>query len=252
MDKIIEYYDNGRIKVYGYCSNGIKERQWVWFYDNGEIERLSYYKKGQLHGSEMVFNTKGEAMSATVYSQGFPMPTSRVEEALLYASKKHYGVYRKGTRIPYIVHPAEVQSIVFLVAPENERALVAAALHDTVEDSDETVEHLRTIFGDVADIVAEESEDKSKTWQERKQATIDFLRSDVASNEARLVALGDKLSNSRAMKDDLEKEGILMWNKFNEKDPIKQKQYYQGVLDALNCFDHTEEWQELRSIIHLL
>ncbi len=250
MNKITEYHNNGNLKMYGYLSHGVKERQWVWFYEHGEIERLSYYKNGLLHGAEMIFNRKGEASSAVIRCRGVVLAIPMAEKALLYAAEKHRGAYRKGSRIPYIVHPAEVQSIVFLLSPENERALVAAALHDTVEDTDETVEHLRSIFGDVADIVSEETEDKRRTWQERKQATIDFLRSDLPSHEAKLVALADKLSNIRSMVDNLKEEGASMWDKFNEKDPEKQKNYYRGVLEALSSFKHTEEWEEFRSMIN--
>ena len=55
--------------------------------------------------------------------------------------------------------------------------LVAGLLHDTVEDTDVTIDDIRKAFGErVATLVGNHSEDKSKTWKERKQHTIDELK----------------------------------------------------------------------------
>ncbi len=256
MKKVVEKYDAGDLKLKGYMLDGKKERQWVELYPNGEMRSISYYKNGVEDGVFMTFDENGQPLSADIYEQGVKKAYPMAEKALIHAAVKHHGGYRKGTKIPYIVHPVEVTSIVFLVAPENEDAIAAAALHDTVEDTDETVENLRALFGDVvADVVSEESEDKSRTWKERKQTTIDFLNGKlmddegkvrVPSEEARLVALADKLSNIRAMMDDLAEEGDTMWNKFNQSDPAVQKWYYQSICDALRCFKETPEWQEFQ------
>ena len=96
-----------------------------------------------------------------------------IDKAIAFATKAHEGQYRKGTMRPYIVHPVEVSDIVASMT-KDEDVISAAVLHDTVEDcKDVTVEILEKEFGSrVASIVAQESEDKTKTWKERKGITI--------------------------------------------------------------------------------
>ncbi|MBU3839737.1 MAG: HD domain-containing protein, partial [Candidatus Ruminococcus intestinipullorum] len=92
-----------------------------------------------------------------------------IERAKAFAQWAHEGQFRKGTSIPYIVHPIEVAEIVSEMT-EDEEVISAAFLHDTIEDCQEVTEELiREQFGNrVAQLVAQESEDKSKTWKERK------------------------------------------------------------------------------------
>ena len=101
---------------------------------------------------------------------------NKIHNAIIYAAKKHEGQVRKGTDTPYIVHPMEVMQIL-TAAGCGEDVIVAGILHDTVEDTDATLEEISALFGEkVARLVAHESEDKSKTWRERKSATILFGR----------------------------------------------------------------------------
>ena len=91
-----------------------------------------------------------------------------IDRAAKFAEQAHRGAHRKGTRIPYIVHPLETALIASMLT-NDEEILAAALLHDTIEDTDVTYEDLKQEFGTrVADLVAAESEDKSKTWIERK------------------------------------------------------------------------------------
>ena len=96
-----------------------------------------------------------------------------IDEAIEFATKAHAGQFRKGTKRPYIVHPVEVADIVATMT-QDEEIICAAVLHDTIEDCEGiTEEVLREKFGErVASMVALESEDKSKSWEERKGATI--------------------------------------------------------------------------------
>ena len=119
-----------------------------------------------------------------------------LDEAILFATKAHEGQFRKGTKKPYIVHPLEVKDIVMTMT-EDEEIICAAVLHDTMEDcKDVSEETIRIQFGErVAKMVAGESEDKTRTWEERKSATIKHLRD--TSEELQMIALADKLSNLR-------------------------------------------------------
>ena len=119
-----------------------------------------------------------------------------IQKAAEFAAKVHAGVFRKGSRLPYIVHPTEVALIVTMMTSDPE-VIAAAYLHDVIEDAGVSYEELKNLFGKrVADLVREESEDKSRTWKERKQQTIERLQ--TAGWDEKVIAFGDKLSNLRS------------------------------------------------------
>ena len=105
-------------------------------------------------------------------------------------------------------------------------------LHDVMEDAGVTREELEDAFGPrVADLVVDESEDKSRSWQERKTRTVRHLC--TASREIKILALGDKLSNMRCTARDYLVVGDAIWQRFNEKDKQKHAWYYWGIAHAL-------------------
>lgn len=154
-----------------------------------------------------------------------------VKKAIEFATKAHEGQFRKGTTRPYIVHPLEVGEIVATMT-DDEEIITAAILHDTVEDCEGvTVELIESEFtARVADLVAQESEDKSKTWEERKGATIERMK--TASREVKTIGLGDKLSNIRGINNDYQEVGEDVWNRFSRKDKNKIGWYYKGLRDS--------------------
>ena len=113
-----------------------------------------------------------------------------LNEAVEFATKAHEGQFRKGTKRPYIVHPIEVADIVTTMTRDPE-VICAAVLHDTIEDcAGVTKETLEDRFGErVAMLVDCESEDKSKSWEERKSTTIRRLR--TAPREVQMIGLAD-------------------------------------------------------------
>ena len=119
-----------------------------------------------------------------------------INKAIEFATRAHAGQFRKGTRRPYIVHPIEVGDIVSTMT-QDEEIISAAVLHDTIEDCEGVSREIlaRKFSERVAGIVAQESEDKTKTWMERKSATIEHIRN--APREVQMVGLADKLSNMR-------------------------------------------------------
>ena len=81
---------------------------------------------------------------------------NRYNQAFLFASKAHRKQYRKGTGTLYFVHPFRVS-----LAVDTLRAKTIALLHDTVEDTDTTIDTIRAVFGDsIADGVALLTHDK--------------------------------------------------------------------------------------------
>lgn len=155
-----------------------------------------------------------------------------IEKAIAFATQAHEGQFRKGTTRPFIVHPLEVGQIVATMT-DDEEIISAAFLHDTIEDCENVTRELiaREFSERVASLVAQESEDKSKTWMERKGTTIERLKS--APWEVRMIALGDKLSNMRDIDRDYPENGDALWNRFRMKDKQMIGWYYKGILKSL-------------------
>lgn len=155
-----------------------------------------------------------------------------IDRAIEFATKAHEGQFRKGTRRPYIIHPIEVGDIVSTMTTDEE-VISAAILHDTIEDcKGVTREVLAENFSErVASLVAQESEDKSKSWMERKGSTIERIR--TASFEVQMIGLADKLSNMRDIDRDYPVVGEDLWNRFRMKDKKTIGWYYRGIQEAL-------------------
>ena len=180
--------------------------------------------------------------------------TELLDRAIVFAVKAHAGTERRGKGFPYIIHPMEAMSIVATITSDQE-LLAAAALHDTVEDTDVTLEEIRTEFGDrVAMLVAHESDEnvagmsEEESWHIRKQAAIERLAK--APHDAKVVALGDKLSNMRAIAQDYAEIGDAIWERFHSKDPKDHEWHYRGLADSLRELQHTAAFQEFESLIN--
>lgn len=183
-----------------------------------------------------------------------PLDTDLLDRAIMFAVRAHAGTERRGKGFPYIVHPMEAVEIVATMTPDQE-LLAAAALHDTVEDTDVTVEQIRAEFGDrIASLVASESDtfeqgvSEEDSWHARKQAAIDRLSS--ASHDAKIVALGDKLSNMRAIARDYAMQGDKLWNLFHAKDPKDHEWHYRGLASALHELQDTFAYKEFEQLIN--
>ena len=185
------------------------------------------------------------------------LDTDLLDRAILFAVQAHHNTERRGKGFPYIVHPMEAMEIVASITPDQE-LLAAAALHDTVEDTDVTVEQIRAEFGDrIADLVHEESDqidgqlfdgrNEEQTWHARKQAAIDRLA--MASHDAKIVAMGYKLSTMRAIWRDYQLRGDELWTIFHVKDKASHEWHYRGLAHALSELSDTFAYQEFVRII---
>lgn len=153
-----------------------------------------------------------------------------IEEAIEIAAQAHDGQFRKGTSTPYITHPYAVGLLLMEVGC-SETLIIAGILHDTVEDTDMTLEDIRKNFGDsVADIVDGCSENKSLRWRERKTERIDALK--TASTEVCIVTCADKLHNLRTVISEFDNIGDAVWDRFHGGIEA-QEWYYRSVLDSL-------------------
>ncbi len=183
-----------------------------------------------------------------------PLDTELLDRAIIFAVKAHAGTERRGKGFPYIVHPMEAMEIVATMTSDQE-LLAAAALHDTVEDTPVTVEQIRTEFGPrIADLVASESDtfedgvSEEDSWHSRKQAAIDRLAK--ASHDAKIVALGDKLSNMRTIARDYSIKGDALWNLFHAKDRADHKWHYRGLAESLKELSDTFAYKEFVQLIN--
>lgn len=171
------------------------------------------------------------------------------DEAVQFATEAHKGQVRKGTKKPYIVHPLEVADITATMTSDEE-VLSAAVLHDTIEDcAGVTEEILRARFGErVASLVAGESEDKSKSWEERKGTTIRRLKEET--RELQMIALADKLSNMRDIDRDYPVMGENLWMQFRMHSKHAIGWYYKGVMESLqDAFWDVPAFQEYRGLV---
>lgn len=124
--------------------------------------------------------------------------TAKLLRAARFAAVKHTNQKRKGNDgAPYINHPLEVADLLVNVGKvEDTDVLIAAILHDTVEDTETTKEEIEELFGErVAKMVLEVTDDKSLPKAERKQLQIEHAPH--LSDGAKQVKLGDKISNIR-------------------------------------------------------
>lgn len=118
--------------------------------------------------------------------------------AAVFAADRHTGQHRKDAeRSPYINHPLQVAAVLAVEAGiEETPILVAALLHDTVEDTNTTLAELEAAFGpEAAGIVAEVTDDKSLSKEERKELQVQHAPR--ISRQAKLVKMADKICNVR-------------------------------------------------------
>lgn len=182
------------------------------------------------------------------------MDTALLDKAVIFAVKAHAGTERRGKGFPYIVHPMEAVEIVSTITPDQE-LLAAAALHDVVEDCGVSVEEIRREFGNrIADIVEsesdilEEGESEEETWHSRKQKAMDRLAS--ASMDSKIVALGDKLSNMRAISRDYAVKGDSLWSLFHVVDKKEHEWHYRGLANSLRELSGTFAYKEFVFLIN--
>jgi len=181
------------------------------------------------------------------------LDTDLLDRAIVFAVQAHHNTERRGKGFPYIVHPMEAVEIVATITTDQE-LLAAAALHDTIEDTEVTYEDIRAAFGErIAALVHSESDQftegvsEEDSWHDRKKAAIDRLA--AASHDGKIVAMGDKLSNMRAIWRDYQVKGDELWNIFHVKDKASHEWHYRGLAASLSELSDTFAYQEFVRLI---
>lgn len=177
-----------------------------------------------------------------------------IARALEVSTRAHNGHYRKGNnKIPYIVHPFEVA----LILQENnmsDQIIAAGLLHDTLEDTEMTIEYLKEELGEViAEFVlgaSEKLKNRSNTcWETRKEHTIKHLKK--ANIEIQCIICADKLSNIRSMIRNHDEIGDQLWNRFN-RGYQKQKWYYTNLVKSLDDLEGMEMYKQFKIAVDYL
>ncbi|XP_065210529.1 guanosine-3',5'-bis(diphosphate) 3'-pyrophosphohydrolase MESH1 [Planococcus citri] len=153
--------------------------------------------------------------------------TTCIMKCVNFAAIKHRQQRRNDAeQTPYINHPI---GVAYILSNEGKvtdlNVILAALLHDTVEDTDTTLEEISRAFGEsIADIVAEVTDDKSLPKERRKELQIEHAPG--CSYAAKLVKLADKLYNLR----DLERQTPVGWTEQRVQEYFKwAKQVVNGL-----------------------
>ena len=158
-----------------------------------------------------------------------------LDRALAVSATAHRHQERKGSQVPYIIHPVHV-AILLMRHDFPEEVIVAALLHDVVEDTTVTVEELARDFGpEVARLVAAVSEQKLEgtellPWRHRKEAQLAHLKS--ADRHIAAIKTADALHNLRATLSDLHRQGNQVWQRFRGSQ-TEHLWYYESLSEVL-------------------
>ena len=191
--------------------------------------------------------------------------SDRINHALAFAAKHHDRQVRKGTRLPYLTHPANV-AIVLTRYARDEDTIIAGILHDVIEDCvrenytrDMLGQRIGDKFGmnvlDTVLAVTQRSIDDSGTDLSSEERRDDYLeRLARASDSARWVCAADKLHNAGTLVADLKRtiDPATIWGRFSAgRDGTVR--WYRRVFDRLNAVGFTAPiMEELRRVVETL
>ena len=170
----------------------------------------------------------------------------RIHNAIVFAAQMHKNQLRKGTDLPYIIHPMEVMQILTENGC-NEELIIAGILHDVLEDTAATPDIVEKLFGSkVLSLVKSETQDTNKPWKERRQDAL--LKIKQESRDAQLVFCADKLSNIKSIYADKQAIGNDVFKRFSA--PLSDiKWYYQNMVLALNKIDDYKMKHEFKIFV---
>ncbi|MEP7204609.1 MAG: HD domain-containing protein [Candidatus Saccharibacteria bacterium] len=164
--------------------------------------------------------------------------TPRLDNAVRQAARAHEHAkqHRKGSDVPYIIHPFGVM-IIASNATDDEDILIACLMHDVLEDVSSDIyseSAMRADFGDrVVTIVLDVTKnDLLADWHERSRAYLHHLEHE-ASDEAVIVSASDKIHNLLSILTDYETSGEELWQRFTTKSSADQLWWYQSILAVI-------------------
>ena len=197
--------------------------------------------------------------------------SDRINHAFAFAAKHHDQQVRKGTRVPYLTHPANV-AVILARYDQDEETICAGILHDVVEDCvrdgysrDDLMDRIGRKFGaDVLDTVLGVTERKTDddgldlSWEERKDDYVERLAG--ASDRARWVCAADKIHNGGTILADLRRtvDPDTVWGRFSRGrehtvhwyrrvyDRLREVGFAAPIMDELRTVvEELEQWREV-------
>lgn len=204
--------------------------------------------------------------------QGFPFPAfpvarflrspeqygrimhERLNQAIAFAVEAHSRQMRKIEPVPFILHPMEA-AVIASQMTSDEDVLIAALLHDTVEDAGVRPEEIRSRFGErAAYLVERQTEDKRRelppevSWKTRKTESLRVLQStdDLC---VKILWLSDKLANLRSLYRSWRRDGDGVFRFFHQSDKRAQAWYYRTVANSVAELKDTPAYMEYVRLI---
>ncbi|HLR81092.1 MAG TPA: HD domain-containing protein [Bacillota bacterium] len=160
------------------------------------------------------------------------------ERAKQFAKEAHHGQQRKVSYNPYITHPIRVAETLER-AGCSEEVVCAGYLHDVVEDTPYDLEDIKKHFGPrVATLVAANTENQSQSWEERKQHTIDTVK--TAEKDVKCLIIADKIDNLLSIETHYNQLGEAVWEHFAVGYDC-QKWYYTSIANNMYSGLHADE-----------
>ena len=185
--------------------------------------------------------------------------TKLTRKAKEFAYARHEGQTRKGNNDPFTSHLDKVVEII-LTLTNDEEVIAAAWLHDVVEDTNTSLKEIYDLFGDrVGKFVELESEDKRPeinerdSWKDRKEEQIKELQNTSdEDSDVFMIALSDKLANTKDMLEAKKIEGLSFLNKFNNSNPKDQYWYYKSFADIIGEKSNLSDTEAYKKYIQVI
>ncbi|MCR4305629.1 MAG: HD domain-containing protein [Candidatus Daviesbacteria bacterium] len=165
---------------------------------------------------------------------------TKIQEAVRFATKVHNDQTRKGKDEPYIIHPLSV-SLILSKVTSDEDIIVAGILHDTIEDCKpygsitkellvkEFCENVARMVNDVTE------QDKTLPWKVRKAAAFNHIKK--MKHDSLLLKSADVLNNLSELNNDIEEEGLSVFNRFNASKENSILRYRKLIPEIKKAWD---------------
>jgi len=180
------------------------------------LERTGGDQQAALRMVERATRWTGRARSPARSPAQAPPLTSATVRALRLAFRLHRDQVRTGTTVPYVAHLLGVAGIVMRTGG-SEREVVAALLHDAVEDQGgaRTMRRIQRGFGPEVARIVDQVTERPGSWLRRKQQAIHHIASGQTTTGALRVKLADCLHNTGTMTRNARREGDGFWTRFS-------------------------------------
>lgn len=173
----------------------------------------------------MILFLKAAVTRVKGYTRGDGTKVSpHIRQASKFAAKKHQGQFRGDGKTPYIAHPIGVAKILQQAGIDDPDTLIAAVLHDTIEDTSTTKREISKLFGRrVAELVVNVTNNPHHDKEQTKLAQITESR--TRGDRANMIKVADKTYNLRDM--------IASPPNWTREKKIAKTNHAKAVVDAM-------------------